>query len=138
MWTVAIACSFFLFSYGFVFRYLANENILTATIYNSFAIIFFLIIEKAGTVSRKETQKKKPSAFWQHLWFAGGVSNKSVLYLFFIWLLMCMAIVAAEPDFPVLGNMKGYFESTQYGFLILIATDAYLEQVFKDRSKTQK
>jgi len=144
LWTVLIAFCFFLFSYAFIFKYLTNENILQATIWNLFVIIFFLLLDKVTTHFSDETSEKTPkkktglfSRFCQRLGTNTDVSTKATLYLFYVGLLICMALVAAEPDIPVLTDMKDYFQSVEYGFLILIAADTYLEQVFKDTANSK-
>jgi hypothetical protein len=47
-------------------------------------------------------------------------------------ILICTAIIAAEPEFPYLSNLKGYFQSVEYGILILIAADVFIDRLFKD------
>jgi hypothetical protein len=64
-----------------------------------------------------------------------GASVKSALYLYYIGILVCTAIVVAEPEFPYLSDLKGYFQSVEYGILILIAADVFIDRLFKDAAE---
>jgi len=140
LWTIVIAFSFFLLSYLFIFQSVTNQNILTATIWNSAAIIFFLILGKIELpAARKKKAKKReyPRILQLFHEVTASVSIKAALYFFYIVLLMCTAIIAVEPDFPILHNLGDYFRSVYYGLLVLIATDKFLEQMFKDENSIE-
>ena len=141
LWAFVCAFSFFLFSYGLIFNFLANGEIAAASLLNSVAIIFFLILEKVeGYYSKRYKERlkkegKKLSKFGRVYHSGEHMAMKSALYFFYVELLVCVAIVEVKPDFPVLGNMTEYFQSVQYGILLLIATDTFLQQMFKDEKQ---
>ena len=140
-WAFVCAFSFFLFSYGLIFKFLANSEIAAASLLNSLAIIFFLILEKVEKYYSKrykeklKKEEKKLSKFGVVYHSGEHMAMKSALYLFYIGLLVCVAIVEVKPDFPVLRDMTEYFQSVQYGILLLIATDIFLQQMLKDENK---
>jgi len=136
--SAAMAIGFFLVSYHVIFWNIAGGNILAATIWNLAIIFLILIVEKLEIyiiekISSKMRSKKKHPLFlkFREQWL-DDASVKSYLYCFYIGVLVCSALIAADPYFPVLGGMSDYFLSTRYGILVLVAVDKFLEQVFKD------
>ena len=114
---------------------LSDRNVLTATIINFAAILFALIEEKIELYFYKKKKAKEVERtilsrfidFWMY-----GASLKSALYLYYIGILICTAFLAAEPDFPYLSEFKGYFQSVEYGILILVAADVFIDRLSKD------
>jgi hypothetical protein len=76
--------------------------------------------------------KRKPNIYSK---VYRNVSFTPALYLFHFGVQICVALIAAEPDFPILGDMGDYFLSVQYGLLVLLAGDMFSESIFKDLSK---
>ena len=136
------ACMYLFASYSLVYKDLADGNPLTASIYNIIFIFVILIIDKAETYIWKKVKKKKntssknPSAFEKiKSALLMDVPIKTGLYFFYIFLLVCSAIVTAEPDFPVISNYSDYLKSVYYGVLVLMASDKFLELVLKQLPK---
>jgi hypothetical protein len=105
-----VACSFFIISYYIIFLEIANKNALVSTIGNLVLIFIILLEEKLEKYFFKKLEAKAK----------------------YTVLLICNAILAAEPDFPVLREMDYYFKSVYYGILVLFAADKFLEKMFKD------
>ncbi|MDR0767504.1 MAG: hypothetical protein LBE57_03540 [Methanosarcinales archaeon] len=136
-WTVLLAYWIFGIT-GFIYFRIADQNVLTATILNFALIIFLLLIDKVETYIlnkiRPKVDKKRP-LLSKLLDYYGDITFKSGLYFFYIVILVYIAIIAAEPEFPIQIYSMGYFQSVEYGILILIATDNFLNQFFKDVTK---
>ena len=124
-----------------IFFVIADRNLLIATVLNAAVIIVFVAMDKLEDYIyirlNADTGTKKPSLLRKAvLWYVSDhISTKSALYLFYIYVLICTALVTAEPDFPRLSNLTDYFQSVYYGLLILVAADKFTQQLFKDMSK---
>ena len=138
-----------LFAYAYygltalIFFVITDENLLIATVLNAILIILFVIIDKLEVyiyiklktqAEAKQLSLPKKIIMWC---VRDNPSTKSVLYLFYIVILICTAIVTAEPDFPRLSNLTDYFQSVYYGLLILVAADKFTQQLFKDISSNK-
>lgn len=129
-------CYFFL-SYHLVFKNLAEEDVFLATIWNLLLIFIILAIERIEVYiaikfsSRIRQKKANMLSKILDIYFKEA-SLKSALYCFYIVLLICIALLAANPEFEPLGDMSDYFLSVRYGILVLIAVDKFMDQVFKD------
>lgn len=112
-----------------IFFVITDRDLFISTILNAISIIFIVIwerIENRYTKDKPETKAKtvEPSA-----------SIKSGLYLFYVVVITCTTLLTAEPKLSFLSNFDDYFLSVSSGLLILIAVDAFLEQLLKDMSK---
>jgi len=131
-----IAVSFYLFT-TFVFADIADGNVLAATIINIGVIFFFVCLEKVEhyiiAKLRIMAEKQKLNLLKRIFKkYYQGPSVKSSLYLFYIVVLVATAILAADPNVPIPFGSTEYFASVRYGLLILIATDKFMAQIFKD------
>jgi len=121
-----------------IFNSTVEHGLLTATIWNFVLIILFLILERveihfvSKLKARYSDSEKKPNIFMKILIvYLSGVSFKTALYLFYIFVLVCSAINAVEPGFFNEGFVM-YLLTVEYGILVLVATDSFLNQLFKD------
>ena len=133
----------FFVSYFIVFQNMAEEDVFRATIGNIVMIFLFLAINRVeiqiSIRLSKKIKQKKPNFLSRYFdTYTKGASMKSGLYCFYIALLVCMALLGADPNFAPLSEMGDYFSSVRYGILILIAVDKFLEQVFKEIEKEEK
>jgi hypothetical protein len=126
--------------YGIYFD-IAKEEVLAATIWNFVLIIVILVLEKIELLIVAKANKKLDS---NKITFASRIRTvfysftapfKSALYFFYIGLLVCHAIVIADPSFPVLGEMSDYFASVYGGLLVLLAAEMFLKQAKRDLAK---
>ena len=140
--SAGIALIYFIFSYFILFQDISGENVFLATIWNMVFIFIILASERielyiAIRLSSR-IKKKKPNILSRYFdSYAKGTSLKSGLYCFYIVLLVCNALLAADPDFAPLRDMSEYFLSARYGVLVLIAVDKFMDQVFKDLKKQE-
>ena len=136
------ACMYLFASYSLVYRDLAGGNLLTASLYNIVFIFVILTLDKVETYLWKKVRKKQKTK-QEKLTVFERIKNvlfmdvpiKTGLYFFYIFLLVCSAIVTAEPDFPVISYYSNYLKSVYYGLLVLMATDKFLELVLKQLPK---
>ena len=137
MQSAVLGFLYFLLSYRLIFQNIAEGDVFIATIWNIAFIFVILISERievyiAIRVGEK-IRKKKPNILSKILdAYYKEASLKSALYCFYIVLIVCVALLAADPDFAPLSDMSDYFLSVRYGILALIAVDKFMEQVFKD------
>jgi hypothetical protein len=135
-WAVLFGFGFFLLTTNVFFNY-AGGNAVAATIMNTLLITFFVILDKVQIYiynrARANNIGKKPTILGKILMaYFDGPSVKTSLYLFYVIMLICTALVSADPDLPYLRNLKDYFPTVQYGILILIAADKFVERLLKD------
>ena len=131
-----VAYSYFIMT-EMIFWDIVHENILAATIWNfalTIGLLAFDRVEKNLYMRIDRKIKEGNAALWlkaPKVMFY-NFSFKSALYLFYVGVLICVAILAADPNFPHLSHMHGYFQSVYYGVLVLFAADKLFEQLFKD------
>jgi len=130
---------FFIFTCQFNYYFIAGRDVLRATVLNMFAVVLFLMVDKwevhmaarlAEQVEEGDATPLTKSLFSFFNW--GGISAKTGLYWFYVVLLFLMAIVAADPSFPVLNAYRNYFDTVSYGLLILITYDKFLERIIAE------
>jgi len=82
-----------------------------------------------------EANNKKPNIFIGILikYLGGDVSFKTALYLFYIFILVCSAINSVMPYF-FNEEFADYLLTVEYGILVLVAADTFLNQFYKDVS----
>ena len=121
----------------FMFENVAGRNVLYATIWNTAVIVFFVISEKLEDYIylrvKRKSEDDRPGIFRRILiYYLSGASFKTSLYLFYFIMLICNALVTADPDFPILRHLTDYFKSVYYGILILFAADTFLSRLLDD------
>ena len=121
-----------------VFNNLAGRSMLAATVTNFALIIVFLVEDRLGEYFAAKQQMKDPNkkqnVFMRILKsYLNSVSFKTALYLFYIFILVCSAIDNVEPGLFSEG-FSLYLLTVEYGILVLVAADTFLNQFFKDVS----
>jgi len=87
---------------------------------------------------RKKAEEKKLNLLLRLIkYYLSGPSVKSALYLFYIAVLICTAVLYAGHSIEIVFDdtilaSSEYFGSVRYGLLVLIAADKFTEQLFKD------
>ena len=127
--------------FGFVtyWYWFASPNILSAYIWNVIGISIALIIDKirvrriyrkieacADDKSRSKLAKKDVSAL------------KTSLYLFYIFALIFSQLLALGAPIEVSENIRGYFQTTSYGVVLLFAMDNLLGYLISDDERIRK
>jgi len=131
-----IAIGFFYCSL-WIFHGVANNDVFYATILNTALILGFVILDKFEDQLyirlKLSSEKKKPGILKKiAIYYFTGASFKTSLYLFYFVMLICNALVSADPDFPVLRDLTDYFKTVYYGILILFAADTFLTRLLDD------
>jgi len=139
----AILYAFFIFwMTQELFWSVARGDVFVGTIINMVYIVVALFMDRLETylhIKMQNKYKEKKLNILQRIIMAyiGGASFKSALYLYYFLMLICFALVGANPEFPVLRYMGGYFQSIEYGILILFAGDTFLARLFKEADGSQ-
>jgi hypothetical protein len=131
-----------LFAFGYyylsviVFNNVAYRSLIAATILNFALIIVFLIEDRVtdyiADKRKAKDQAKKANIFKRALEsYLNSVSFKTALYLFYIYILICVAIDRIEPE-HFSEAFSYYLLTVEYGILVLVASDAFLSQFLKD------
>ena len=138
LWTVWFAFGHFWLT-TLIFNNFARRSMITATALNFALIIIFLIEDRLGDYFAKKLNAKEQGQ--KHNIFArmfmayfNSVSFKTALYLFYIFVLICIAIDNVEPDFFD-EHFSLYLLTVEYGILVLVAADTFLNQFLKDVSE---
>ena len=138
-----------LYAWGFfwlsmvVYSNIAGRNVLLASILNLVLIFIFVIMNKLEDLFlRKILTREKCKELNLPLkalkQYFLGPSFKSSLYIFYIVILVGVAILAADPYIGFLQEFRGYLLSVQYGVLFLIAVDKFLAHILKDITRDDK
>jgi|GEM_PF-2982120 len=120
----------------------SDGDILTTAIWNMVFIILFIISDKIvgrfhAWLNRK-WDKTKPLSVWKRIlnWYIGGSSFKSALYLFYVFIVICLALDVAGVEQNFIHS--DFLTAVQYGILLLFAVDKFLERIFKDIIENQE
>lgn len=121
-----------------VFNNVAARSMIAVTVINFGLIIAFLIEDKVSdyylTKQNTKEQDETQSTFKRMVKaYLNSVSFKTALYLFYIFVLVCSAIEKVEPGF-FNEDFSLYLLTVEYGILVLVASDTFLSQFFKDVS----
>jgi len=130
----------------FVYRQLVGYSLMYVYIVTIILIIIALlgdemgvkVIESKLTIDSIKKDKNVESAYKQVQWFFDSwVSFKTVLYVFYIFILIASQIIKFEPDL-VGGSLKNFIIANEYSILILVAYDQLTSQFSKDRDRIDK
>jgi len=136
--------------YGFilysVFTWLAGYSLLYAYLWNLALIILGLALDEimyrmyqsenfaAQIKKEKDVEKAYRLIQWQ---LDNFVSFKTVLYLFYIVILVVSQIIESNPE--LIGESLGRFiHANNYSILVLIAFDTLIGQFSKDRERMKE
>ncbi|MDH2413809.1 hypothetical protein [Nocardioides sp. CER19] len=143
-WSVFVAWGYFAFTYYYIYLEFGHEHLLAATMVNLATIFFWLLAGKleAAYGTRLYVWSKRngsPTTLTRVIrWWMSSASIKTSLYLFYIVVLFCAAILAADPGFPRLSEHADYLITVRYGLLVLVAGDKFFEQIAKDIRDNQQ
>ena len=118
--------------YLWIFFELANENQLVATVANFGIITFFILLEKIELTLYRYSRRRNRKLRRFLRWYLYGPSFKSTLYLIYVFIIIGMALLVAEPTISWLSPYYYFFLSMRYGVWYLIAIDKFTSQIFKD------
>jgi len=132
-----------LFTYYVIYNWLAGGHRLLAYIYNiAFIAIILLfdkyanfVMSKDGFLTAERTRFKHFLA--QALFATHFVSFKTALYLFYIIMLIISRVSVLEPSL-IDRHQLSFIYSVEYGVVLLIPLDKFLELLTKDDKRILK
>jgi len=123
-----------LFTFFVIYGWLAGEVILYAYALNVLFIVLFLLVDKhtyAALLSEDLVNTKKSWATSMLLWSANFVSFKTMLYMFYTFVLIVSRVSMIEPNL-FSERMMGFVLSIEYCLILLVAFDKFIEHLAKD------
>ena len=132
-----------LFTYYVIYEWLADGHRLLAYVYNIAFIAFVLLFDKyANHVMSKDGFLTKERTKFKHflaqvLFATHFVSFKTALYLFYIVMLIFSRVSMLEPDLIDRHHLS-FIYSVEYGVILLIPLDKFLELLTKDDKRILK
>lgn len=132
----------------FGYTWLAGYSIIYGFIWNLALIIFALIfdvlmhkmLQSEKFVSKLKERKSKYVGidYKSTKWILDSfISFKTVLYIFYIFILIFSQISALYPDM-LNNNFGNFIRANDYSILLLLAIDTVIGQFTKDRKKAQE
>lgn len=126
---VFVASLYYLVTYYLIYLVVAKEDKLAMTLWNLAFIIGMIALDKIEQLVIKRyylkgTENGELATLSSDFLI---IPFKAGLYLFYIVVVLCVAILAAEPQFPLLSDVSGYFLSVYYGILLVVAADKFNE-----------
>ena len=138
--SILIAWGYAAISY-LIFFVITDRDRLIATIGNVVVILGVVIWDRVETrAARRASQapRQGPGAARRSrvgrlvVWLTSGdASIKTGLYLFYVVVLICYALLAAAPTLFGSADFDAYLSTVYYGLLILLAADQYARRLFE-------
>jgi len=127
-------------TYFFVFRLLSGESVLRAYIWNIVFIALLLVLDKLinETLLSKELVITKANYFFAMLvHILSFISFKTVLYLFYTFILVISRVSILEPDL-FSESFRGFVLSIEYCLILVVAFDKFTEYLSKDTERIKR
>ena len=132
--TAITAVAIGLFTYFVIYERLAEGHRLTAYLYNIAFIAVILIFDK---IADYLMEKDIRPIFARLLFVTHFISFKTALYLFYIVMLVVSRISILEPDM-IDRHQTSFIYSVEYGVVLLIPLDKFVELLTKDDKRIFK
>ena len=124
--------------YSLLYAFLANLALIVLGLAIDEYIIRMFQSEKVLREIKKETEKDKGKSYRYMQWFLDNfVSFKTVLYLFYIFLLIASQIVEFNNTL-ISEDLGTFIITTRYSILLLVAFDMLISQFSKNKEKMNK
>jgi len=140
--TVVTSLLYGLFAYYIIYERLAFGHPVIAYIMNLLFIIVILMLDiwVHRKMDRKEflaaDRSKLHDFLGKMLFYCHFVSFKTGLYLFYLIMLIASRTSTLEPSL-LDPYMRTFIYSVEYGILLLLPMDKFLEQLYKDDKRMQ-
>jgi len=135
-YAVIMAVSYGLFTYFGIFARGAEGFALRTYIWNLALITIVLLIDKLYLFKLKKSAEKRKAANKKYrvLHF---VSFKASLYLFYIFALISsrLMLLLDVGEMEAAYNFRNYLLSIEYGLILLVAADKFIDQFAKDKKQ---
>jgi len=140
LYSLLMAVAYGLVSFFVVYRLLANEVVLTAYIWNIVFIVGFIALDKLANdilLSDELVITKKNYYVAMVLHATSYVSFKTVLYLFYTFILIVSRISILEPNL-MSADFRGFVLSIEYCLILVVAFDKFSEHLLKDDRRIKR
>ena len=127
-------------AYAIVYLQLAGGSMLRAYLYNAAMIIIVLALDKAVQnymLSEKFIVTRENRTFARYMLFDNLVSYKTVLYLFYTFILIASRVSIMQPEL-VSESFRGFVLSIEYCLILVVAFDKFIDHLTKDMSRIRK
>ena len=130
----------------YIYVSLIGKSLLYVYLVNLALIILFLAIDKGALkmweskkiiMALKKEKDMERSYRYIQLYFDAFVSFKTVLYLFYIIILIAAQIIDFYPT-AINENLKNFIFANNYSIILLLAADELVGQFTKDRERIRK
>ena len=132
----------------YIYAWLVGYSLLYVYIVNLALIIFGLILDEATIktwnskklitdIKKMKGKSREINYRLVRLIFDGFISFKTILYLFYIFILIAAQIIDFYPAL-ISENLMNFIHANNYSILILIALDQLTGQFLKDRKRIKE
>jgi len=143
LYAVIMAVIYGLFTYFGIFARGESGFILRTYIWNLAMIILVLLIDRIylAKLKKKANKRKSENKRAKVLHF---VSFKASLYLFYMFaliasrLLLILDFSELSREVERLYSFQDYILSIEYGLILLVAVDKFIDQFIKDKKQTME
>ena len=133
LYAIAMAAVYGLFTYFGVFARGTEGFALRTYIWNLILIALVLLVDRLYLSKLKSRTAKNRAKKPKTLHF---ISFKASLYLFYIFALAASRLMLLlEINAPELYDFRSYLLSIEYGLILLVAADKFIDQFIKDKKQ---
>jgi len=134
LYALIMAAIYGLITYFGVFARGTEGFALRTYIWNLVLITLVLLIDRLylAKLKKKSAKKKRPNQKSKVLHF---ISFKASLYLFYMFALTTSRLILLldVADMGAFYNFRSYLLSIEYGLILLVAADKFIDQFIKDK-----
>jgi hypothetical protein len=134
---IALAMAYFFLS-TLLFSHFRGDR-LASVIGNFVLIVIVIVLDRVAIAIRRRVASNASapeSRTYAILWWLAGPSWKASLYLFYVFILACQALLYAKLTSPFLQAMTEYISTVYFGLLILVALDKFVGLMRKEEQTT--
>ena len=140
LYSLVSAAAYGYAAYVVIYLQLARESMLQAYLYNAGAIVAALVIDKIiqnYMLSEKFIVTRENRALSRFLLFDNLVSFKTVVYLFYTFILIASRVSIMQPEL-VSETFRGFVLSIEYCLILVVAFDKFIDHLSKDMARIRK
>jgi len=130
----------------YIYTALVGKSLVYVYLVNLVLIVLFLVLDEAVlrmwesekfVMQLKNEKNFRKDYRYIKLYFDAFVSFKTILYLFYIFILFAAQIINLYPTL-INENLVNFVFANNYSILLLIATDQLIGQFLKDKRRIKK
>ena len=140
LYAIVTAVMYGMFSFFIVYQRLAVESVMYAYLWHIGFIIIFLILDKVANSILLSQEMVITERNYFFVWLThqlSFISFKTVLYLFYTFILIVSRITLINPGMitPVL---HGFVLSVEYCLILVVTFDKFIEHLAKDDDRIRR